>query len=149
MLPGTIAQEPSRFMARLLGSLKRRSASCSKNLAFLYTTHRKLHLLGETTKSVRERIHMMFEDVNVNYNEACVVLSSPDPALAARRDLDGPALYNRRVQINKFWPKLKSLASELLALRWGWYANKSSSLKHRKLRYPHKNPKIGILYLFR
>jgi hypothetical protein len=95
------------------------------------------------TDYVRGRVHMMFDELNLNDSRPCVVLSSPEVVLAACRDLEGAALNNRRVQIEKFRQKTDALASGLLALHWGWYANNSSSAERSKLRYPRTSAKIG------
>lgn len=104
----------------------------------------KAALAEQHTDSVRERVHMTFDELNLYERGACIVLSSPEVALAACRDLEGAALYNWRVQIGKFWPITDTCASRLLALRWGWYVNNSSSVEHRKLRYPRTSPNARV-----
>jgi hypothetical protein len=61
------------------------------------------------TDYVRGRVHMMFDELNLNDCRPCVVLSSPEVALAACRDLEGAALNNRRVQMRNFDRKLTRL----------------------------------------
>jgi RNA recognition motif-containing protein len=106
-------------------------------------------IIVNNADSVRERVHMVYDDLNMTPHEHCVVLSSPKAAFAARRELSGAVFYGDCVQIGAFLWIRRPLPREGAALKWGWYANSSPSFGHRKLRYPRTSPKEGIFDSFR
>ena len=80
-----------------------------------------------------------------------VVMSSPEEADRAMHELNGAPLYTKRVNITLYRDMGVGLDGKKTMstrgsypLTWGWYANKSNSLKDIRLRYPRTTPPHGV-----
>jgi RNA recognition motif-containing protein len=89
---------------------------------------------------------MMYDHRGLTTGYIHVVMSSPEEADRAMHELNGVPLYTKTVKIVPYM-KLESRGE--YSLSWGWYANKSNSLKDVRLRYPHTTPPRSIFDSYR
>lgn len=101
----------------------------------------------------RDRVHMIYDAQNLNHHTtsldgAFAVLRTPSLVPAAL-DLTGEVLFDKRVKITPWSNSWFSETSGPVDLKWGWFANPSSSVMDVKLRYPQTSFVPGIFDSYR
>lgn len=102
------------------------------------------HVVISLTNRTRDRIHILWTHRGLHgFGSIPVVLKSPAERVRAIQELDGAALFGKRVQVHKCAARHEDALTEPY-LRWGWYANRSSAIEDIRLRYPPTSRPHGI-----